>query len=364
MKIAFVIYWSGTPGGVGRRLSRVYSAICKENKNISCDIIAICGNTSEDYKMLLRSQTQDWSVENLNILMYKPKQGLLYLLFSNKYQLIHLWGHGRYGEILQRIYRIKRKKILYTVCGYPEAYNLIPEFKMDSFKKHLRCADCVDLLYPAAEEFIRQYTNGKLFITPGTFTDLNTFRPGKKEKTLVYAAARLDDNKDPKLFVRAVNLCQDQIRKNGYRVIILGKGLYEEYIKSYINENELGDIINMVGYQTTSLYLPYAEVFFSLQKRENYPSQSLAEAVACGCYSIITDVGDSRKCAEEEFAEFVDGNDISVAQAICRYMGKSDEEKRKVISSARQYALQNYTIEKSKNYYINLLKEVCGHSFR
>lgn len=50
-----------------------------------------------------------------------------------------------------------------------------------------------------------------------------------------------------------------------------------------------------------------AKVFFSLQTRENYPSKSLVEALASGVQTIITDVGQSRRMATEDFAAFIPG---------------------------------------------------------
>lgn len=361
MKVALVIGCGNNviaPGGAQRRLCRIYNALCKENKNLLCDIIVVTPNKKMNSKMLF--DAMDCSAENLNIVIIEKVYSLFYFLFNRRYRLVHVWGESKLPVIHQLIFAIRRQKTLRSALTYPTAYNLSSKLHMLMFKTTLFFADYVDLLYPAAKEFVSQYTKGKLSITPGTFTDLNIFQPKKKEKTMVYAAARLEDNKDPKLLLRAVNICKDDIRKNGYRVIVLGKGEHEEWMKSYIAENELNDIVEMAGYQKTSEYLPSAEVFFSLQKNENYPSQSLAEAVACGCYSIITDVGDSRRCATEEFAAFVEGTDVEVARAITQYFLISKEEKENKILLARQFALQNYSIEKSKDYYMNLIEEICN----
>lgn len=357
MKVAFVLSTQGYMGGVERRIIRIYNELCSEYKNIFCDVIFIGTDMTRIQTMLRQA---DCPIEGVRIRAFKRRRtAALYLLCSDQYQVIHYFSEGRFYMVVQGICRMKRKKSLYTACSYPRVYNLASETCIKSFKSHLRYADYVDLLYPAGEAFVRQYTRGKIFITPGTFTSLETFRPIKKEKTLLYAAARLEENKNPMLLMKAVCLCQQHIRRNGYRVIVLGKGQYETEMKSYILQNQLSDFVEMAGYERTSKYLPSAEVFFSLQKYENYPSQSLAEAVACGCYSIITDVGDSRKCAKEEFAAFVEGNAQSVAQAIIRYFEMSAAEKRNVVTFARQFALQNYSIEQSKEYYKKLLEDIC-----
>lgn len=355
MKVAFVVFYSRQAGGVRRRIIRVYNELCKRYSDISCDVI-VCGADDKITADEMLSK-MDCSTESLKIRVFNKLLWLFYLLFNNRYHLIHFWGYGRYVRAMQYIFRIKRMHNIFTSCDYPHAYNLLPPERMNRYIDILCHADYIDLLYPLGKDFANRYAKGKVFITPGTFTDLNIFCPADKEKIFVYAAARLNDDKDPILLIEAVELCKEHIRKHGYRVIILGTGIHEEYMKSYIVRNGLEDIIEMVGYQKTSLYLPKAEVFFSLQKHENYPSQSLAEAVACGCYSIITDVGDSRKCASEEFAEFVQGNPQAVSQAIVKYLGFDDGVKKNVVSIARQFALNNYSIENSIRYYRMLLEE-------
>lgn len=358
MKIAFIGFWTNYPGGLLRRICRVYSLLCSQNENLSCDILLV-GRSKRKEKSETFFNKIDCSTDNLRIIRMNAVECLFLLLFTNRYSLVHFWGNSRFPEVLQRAMRIKKQKALYTVCDYRVGYDLFEGSVMKRAKRLIRNAEYIDLLYPAAENFIRDNTRGRVFITPGTFTDLKIFKPANKEKIMVYAAARLEDSKNPILLVKSVNLCRDEIRKNGYRVIVLGDGEYKEYLKSYIRENDLSDIVVLAEYQKTSKYLPSAEVFFSLQKNENYPSQSLAEAVACGCYSIITDVGDSRKCATEQFASFVEETDAAVAMAIIKYFSMGEDEKRNIINSAREFALQNYSIDKIKDYYMSLIDIIC-----
>lgn len=97
-------------------------------------------------------------------------------------------------------------------------------------KLQLRLVDHVDLLYPSGTDFVsRHVKKGRLTVTPGTFTDLTRFKPQQKYKTIVYAAARLEDSKDPILFIESINEAREAIRAAGYRVILLGQGKYETH---------------------------------------------------------------------------------------------------------------------------------------
>lgn len=357
MHIAFIFGLKNSFGGAERRLSRIYNEICAENDDLKCDII-IRGcdlNTA-----LARFSLADCDAANINhIYAFKSRlKCLVYVLLSRKYKTIHFFGACKYNMAVQLACKLSNKKNIYTICGYREAYNCYPKKRMRKVKFQLRLADQVDLLYPGGTDFVSGYIKkGNLSITPGSFTDMTLFKPQKKSKTIVYAAARLEDMKDPILFIECINECRDVIRMAEYRVVLLGTGKFEEYIKKYVNENELTDIVYMPGYVQTSKFLPTASVFFSTQKLENYPSQSLAEAAASGCYLIITDVGDSRRCADDSFAAFVNANAGELSQALVRYIGYSEQEKEAIVSNARAFAEAHYSMEESKKYYLGMLNK-------
>lgn len=344
-------------GGAERRLTRVYNEICAENDDLKCDIV-VRGCDLDTALELFRQTDCDVSRIN-NVYTFNNRfKYLLHILFVRKYNLVHFGGEGRLKILVQLAYKLINKKTIYTIWGYSIAYNRLPKNKMRMVKILLRLADHVDLLYPAGADFISQYVKKEnLSITPGTFTDLDVFKPQKKNKTIVYAAARLEDAKNPILFIESINECRDEIRTAGYKVVLLGQGKYEGHLHNYVKEKELTDIVCLTGYDRTSKFMPTASVFFSTQKLENYPSQSLAEAAACGCYLIITDVGDSRRCADKSFAAFVKAEPKALSQALVKYIDFSQEEKEAIIANARAFAEENYSIEKSKKYYAEILKK-------
>lgn len=358
MDIAFVFGSKNFFGGVQRRLTRIYNEICAENDDLKCDIVIRGCDLNTALALFRRA---DCDVANINhICAFKsPLKFLLHVLFLSKYKIIHFFGAGKQNIVLQLICKLCNKNNIYTICSYQEAYNCHPAKRMRKVKLQLRLADHVDLLYPSGAEFISRYVKkGRLTITPGTFTDLTIFKPQEKDKTIVYAAARLEDAKDPILFIESINEASNAIRTAGYRVILLGQGKYEEYLHNYVKDHDLTDIVHLAGYDKTSKFMPKANVFFSTQKLENYPSQSLAEAAACGNYLIITDVGDSRRCAEESFAAFVNPQKEELAQALVRYFAFSDQEKESIAAKARAYAETHYSIEEGKKYYLEILKRL------
>lgn len=360
MNIAFVFGSKNKKsfGGAERRLSRIYNEICAEKDDLKCDIV-IRGCDINTASALFRKA--DCDVANINhIYAFRSSlRCLLYILFSRKYKIVHYYCAGKYNMVEQMACKLRNKKSIYTICVYHEAYNGFPMKYMRKVKLLLRLADHVDLLYPSGIDFISRYVKkGRLTVTPGTFTDLELFKPQKKNRTIVYAAARLEDSKNPILFIESINEAREAIRAAGYRVILLGQGKYEEYLQNYVKDHDLKDIVHLAGYDQTSKYMPTANVFFSTQVLENYPSQSLAEAVACGCYAIITDVGDSRRCADESFAAFVKPNKEALSQALVGYLEMGEQEKKAIVEKARAFAETHYSIEDSKKYYLEILKKL------
>lgn len=357
MNISFVFGLKNYFGGAERRLTRVYNEICSENEDIKCDFI---GRGCDINTALTRFKEADCSMENLNrIQVFKSRlKSLLYILHPSC-KIVHFFGVNKYNIVLLLICKLSNKKSIYTVCDYRAAYNRFPTKHMVLVKIQLRLADHVDLLYPAGVDFISRYVKeGRLTVTPGTFTDLERFKPQEKKKIILYAAARLEDTKNPILFIESINESRDAIRKAGYKVILLGQGKYEKYLQNYVEDHSLADIVHLAGYDKTSKYMPSANVFFSTQVLENYPSQSLSEAAACGCYAIITDVGDSRRCADESFAAFVKPDKRALSQALIEYLELSEQEKKAIVGKARAFAEEHFSIEASKKYYLDILRKL------
>lgn len=356
MRIALVFKLKDSLGGAERRLVRIYADICRSNKEIECDLV-LRNCTQSTAENFLKHADCDVSLFRSIRCFEQPVNSILHILSSSQYDIVQFFSASRYNILCQLACRMSGKKNLYTVCGYGEAYNTFGKEHMSWVRTQLKLADAVDLLYPSGENFIKSVAKNKpVWITPGTFTDLSVFVPAEKNKTMVFAAARLEETKNPMLLIEACALCKERLRQHGYRIVILGKGILEEKMKSRIAEENMSDLVEMVGYAQTSLYLPQAEVFFSLQREENYPSQSLAEAAACGCYCIITDVGDSRYCAEESFAAYIEANPENLAAEICRYLDIVN--KNTVVQNARIFAEKHYAIDASKEYFANLFEEM------
>lgn len=357
MRVALVFYSNTDFGGAERRLIRVYNKI---GKTFNCDLL-VRGCTEDT--LLERIKKSDSRCDEFNdVICFESNLKCIKHLIRKHYNVVHCFDTSGFNAFIVSLLPLLGCKTIVTLASVTIAERLrdgIPNIK-DKLIIHL--ATVVDILYPWCYKHISRFRLKKITrITVGTFTDLNVFKPAKKDKILVYAAARLENIKNPSLLIEACEKIKKTLRNYGYKVLLLGKGELESELKDSIKKYGIQDIVKMIGYKKTSEYFPIAEAVFSLQRNENYPSQVIAEACACGCYLFITDVGNSRICATEDFCTFVDANPESLGKAIENFILLPKDEKEMAILNAREYANNNYTINNSFEYYLELIKGVSNN---
>lgn len=353
-KVALIIYSITEFGGAERRLIRIYNEL---GKKMECDLI-IRGCKSPQIFMQ-RLEKADCDVSNIHEIKYFKNniQALMYLFFQGKYNIIHYIDLCGFHKIIARMCKKSSTNTILTIAFQDYAYGLINNRVKKQLISLINLSDKVDVLFPVGKKLFDEISSNKnITITPGTFTNLDLFVPDEKEKIILFAAARLEKDKNAQLLIEACKICQDKLRQNNYKVIICGQGYEESFLRELVDKYCISDVIDMPGYVKISEIIPKAEVFVCIDLIDNYPSQTIAEAVACGCSLICTDVGYSRMCGNEEFASFIKNDSQELANAIEVFVDKSDKEKKKIVNKAREYAVNNYSIKVSVDYFEKLME--------
>lgn len=351
-KATLVVYNRTDFGGAERRLIRIYNELAKDHE---VELI-IRGCRKKDF--LPRLERSDCKINNIKkIKCFKSSIScLLYMIFIRDVCNIHYFDLCGFNLRIGQILKIRKIPTLLTIAHQNYAYGLIDENIKKRLAQLMDVSSKVDVLFPAGEEFLPTISSNKnISITPGTFTQLDVFIPKKKEKILLFAAARLESDKNAKLLIEACNLCHDDLKRNKYKVVISGKGYEENKLRDMVKELKLGDIIDMPGYVKISDITPRAEMFLCLDLIDNYPSQTIAEAVASGCALVCTDVGYSSRCGSPEFTYLVKNDKNALASVIVDFIQKEENQKDEIFKSAREYAEKYYSIECSKNYFEKLI---------
>ena len=217
----------------------------------------------------------------------------------------------------------------------------------------------LDTLYPSSKPLLEQKygRKRKLTVTPCTLPRIDRYTRVVPKKRYILFAGRLIDNKNPELFARAAIACADEIRDKGFKCLLCGDGRLKEKVTAIVRDAGCEDVVALKGYMNMEEVTPECRVFCSLQHTENYPSQSLLEAITAGCYCICTNSGDTSVIVKDEFGELVDENVEALAEAFRKALSFDEGEWEKVEKAAREFALDNFDVQKAVKHYEKLLME-------
>ncbi|MGM0376068.1 MAG: glycosyltransferase family 4 protein [Bacteroidota bacterium] len=273
-------------------------------------------------------------------------------------KLYGVWQGGIWTWMWCRFLGIK---LIYSVNAseklmlYPQWYKFF-----DSQYYVLKHAHVVDFLSPALlmtyQAEMGPLMKGKSVITPSSFVDTGLFFPQYPKQPKVVFLARMEALKNPRLFVDAVAALKKEELPRDAIFYMAGSGHLFSQIQEEAGDRGLDNII-FTGHQSRPWQLLRdASVFVSLQATENYPSQALMEAMACGCAIVATDVGETRRLVSEREGLLVKPSAAEVARAIkkllnnpalCQELGRNASDKIR----------RAHTIEQFAGWYCSLMDE-------
>ncbi len=229
--------------------------------------------------------------------------------------------------------------------------------KYSSFNYALENSDYVDFLSPFILEGVKnrgiKIKNESVSITPCSFTDYSKCKIGNKSIFQIAFSGRLEKDKNPDLYLDAAIILSKKYPEIIFH--IMGEGRLSTNIQSKITNSELHNI-KFHGFHPNPVeILADTSVFVSIQTTNNYPSQSVLEAMGCGNAIIATDVGDTWMFVSEENGIPISLDVSELTLAIERlYLNK---DLRTLLGQyAYRYVRVNHTIEKMADYYIDLFK--------
>lgn len=359
--IALHLYCGGPSfGGAERRLLRAYGEVAKR---VPVDLIVresrsgVFEEACAKANIATESFYRLWRFSSKHHFLTDAKA--LFRCFDSMYTNQVFFDYSRFNHVLTTLNKLFTKsKMLFIAADYRYALRGKGSSRSDNprgFESLVKKVDWVDVLYPTQQKYYSGITDARVTITPGTFTDLEMFKPGDKGKIISFLSARLDRCKNPMLLVASVEMCQEQLRSHGYKVILCGTGVTASLLSEEVNRKELRDLIIMPGYVASNALLPKSEIVCVLSEEENYPSQVIAEGCASGCYILATNVGSTSRIVHSDFGTLVDCDAVSVSKALVEYVEKSDSEKKDIASAARNFALSNFDIRRTVDYFLDII---------
>jgi glycosyltransferase involved in cell wall biosynthesis len=219
------------------------------------------------------------------------------------------------------------------------------------------------------------YASGKMRIIPNGF-DLSAFKPDADaglrfrrkinlthETPVVGLAARFDEQKDHRTFIKAAGILLESIPSVHF--ILCGEGVTNEntLIKSCIEETGQPDHFHLLGrLDEMAAFHNACDVAVSSSAYGESFSNTLGEAMACGVVCVSTNVGGAPEVLGRT-GKIVPTRDAdALARAIRDLLLLSDEERMDMSKAVRARILQDFDIQKIARDYMDFWTELAGTS--
>lgn len=274
---------------------------------------------------------------------------------------------GIYSGILPLYFYLmkKKRKVGIVFCDMDSWFSdVLPKEKkywyrkFNSFNYALENSDYIDFLSPFILKGVKErgikIKDESVSITPCSFTDYSKCKIGNKSTFQVAFAGRLEKDKNPDMFLEAAIILSKKYPEILFH--IMGEGRLTTSLQSQLSNHHTKNIIFHGFHPQPTEILADTSIFVSIQTTNNYPSQSVLEAMACGNAIVATNVGDTHMFINEnngiliklEVSELVNAIEtLFLNRALTERLGKY----------AYSYVRENHTIEKMADYYINLFNK-------
>lgn len=211
-----------------------------------------------------------------------------------------------------------------------------------------RCARIDALTANVRESLIKDgFDAEKIAVPPGSIVDAEHFQPATGKERWVVFAGRLVEEKNPMLFIEALPAVRRAVPDA--RFFLFGEGPLSKQVAELMVRLDVASAVEVGFKPDLAPVLGRALVFVSLQRQDNYPSQSLLEAMSAGMAVVATDVGLTWQLVDEETGLRVKPEPAEVARAVvtllqdpgrCRTLGAA--ARRRVVSHHSEAQYERY----------------------
>jgi len=263
------------------------------------------------------------------------------------------------GMIVWPLKYIHKFKLVYSYMD--SGYSSLECFFWHSLKserKPLIHADTVDFLsnelYNGVKIRVPLNKKTKIAVTPCSFKNYDNLYPIYPKKNTIVFCSRMAKIKNPLLLLKSIMLFNIEYPKwADITFQFLGDGECLNEMKEFVYDNNLSNVVLLGNIQNPELYFQKSKIFISIQQSNNYPSQSLLEAMACGNAIIASDVGETRKLVTENEGFLVPLNEKLIVEAMINLI-LNENKCTQCGENARQKVIMEHTIENYLEYFHSL----------
>lgn len=267
---------------------------------------------------------------------------LLYWMPTMKFKAVHFISPASLN--FKSLVSAKRKVYSFVNSGKYEK-----DIYTRRFTGMLKSDFIVDCLSEDLKKIIQSLNvakNSNIKVAPCSFIDYQLANVSDKQYKICFIS-RFETNKGIEMLLDALDI----IFERWYPRLdfhFMGYGSLQGKIESFLEGKAYKDRVNIYFCDDPMRELSDSLIFLSLQERENYPSQSLIEAMACGNAIVATDVGLTRQLVKDEFGVLVHDKQ-SLVEAIDKLLLDFDATVLKG-KRARDFVMKEHTVDKYYNY--------------
>lgn len=221
------------------------------------------------------------------------------------------------------------------------------------WKRSLERANKIDFLSTGIQLNVRAIfpsASPQWDTSPCSFTDYSKAKFNNEKKYDLVMFSRFVPKKGHAYLIEALKNLSVSLKHN-LRVGLFGDGPTLSSVKASCVDIE-GVEFSFASIDDVFPILSESRVLLSLQADENYPSQAILEAYACGVLCIVTDVGESYKLVKEGVGFLVPSRNPrelarTIEEVLC-YSKCSDS--KDVYSKTRAFVLEAHSMERYVRY--------------
>jgi glycosyltransferase involved in cell wall biosynthesis len=216
---------------------------------------------------------------------------------------------------------------------------------------------------------IKRYTMKEIAITPFGI-DLNKFTPNNvrttfKTGSLILGTTKaLEERYGNEYIIRAFRIVKDKLTSLPLKLMLVGSGSRELYLKGLVKELQLEDDTIFTGnvpHDEISQYYNMFDIFLALSAENESFGVSILESLACETPVIVSRVGGfTELIRNEETGLIVESKNIQeTADAIIRLI--LDKHLREQLGkNGRQFVIQNYNWDRSIQIMLDIYQQTLN----
>jgi len=279
------------------------------------------------------------------------------IVTSKNIRIIYaIWMGGMWVWPFKKILNFK------LIYGYNDAdLSWIKKSPLDFFDSEywvLKYCDKVDFLSEGLmkrfdDEIYKVEPTRKSF-SPCSFIIYDKYYPVYPKRNQIVFLGRLHKDRNPMLILNAIEVLQKYGDIKDYNFYFIGDGALKNDIKSFIAEKGLKNTQMLGSIFDPWKYLQLSKIFITVAN-ENYPSQSLLEAMACENAIIASNVGETEKLVSKNEGVLVNLNAEEIAAALQELINNPDLSQQ-LGKNSRKKALSEHNIDRYTKYFYALFQ--------